>query len=175
MSRRLSSGKEQRLGERLRQESIDTWPAYSEALHDRIVSAIEQTKSEPVMPNRRSTDVRLRGRWMAALAAACLVGVVVFGWQSAQRESDQGGDLLANASSQFSDELPRIAVAETLMPGAPLIDEWTDKSVEDLGGLAISAAIAPHSEGLEHDTRLAAETLLERLPVDMEVFAGPGR
>lgn len=175
MSRRLSSEKEQRLGERLRQESIDTWPVYSEALHNRIVSAIEQTKSEPVMPNRGSADVRLRGRWMAALAAACLVGAVVFGWQSTQRDNDQGGNLLADANSQFSDELPRIAVAETLVPGIPLSAGWMDATVEDLGGLAISAVIAPHSEGLEHDTRLAAETLLERLPIDVEMFAGPGR
>jgi hypothetical protein len=167
MSRRLSSRDKKGLGERLRQEAIDAWPAYSEALHNRILSAIERTKSEAAMPNRWSVEGRLRGRWMPAFAAACLVGVVVLGWQSAQRKNDQEiENALAIARSQFAEDV-------TLISGAPLIGDWADTSAEELSGMVVSAAVAPHSESLAHDTRLAAETLLERLPIDVEMFAGP--
>lgn len=163
MSRRLSSRKEHQLAERLRQEAIDAWPAYSEALHNRIISAIErrQPKSDAAMPNRRSAGVRLRAGWMAAFAAACLLGVIVVGWQSVQRENNRDAEnALANVGSQLADDLP-------------LIHDWADASVEELGNLVVSAAVAPHSDDLKHDTRLAAETMLERLPIDIELFAGP--
>lgn len=175
MSRRSAFRDEQRLGERLRQEAIDTWPTYSKSLHNRIMSAIEQqeTKNETAMPNRRWDVVRL-GRWMA-FAAACVVGILVLGWQSVQRENDPHSDAIALASSQFGDDLPRRVVAETLMPGVPLRDGWVDTNMKELGGLVVSAAVTSHSDNLKHDTRLAAETLLERLPIDMEMFAGPER
>lgn len=175
MSRQVLSQDEHRLRERLRQEAFDTRPAYSEALHNCIMSAIEQQgpSSEAAMPNRRSADVRLH-RWMA-IAAACLVGIVVLGWQSAQRENDRSSAVLARASSHFGDDLPRIVVAETLMPGVPLSEGGLDENMKDLGGLVVATAITSHSENLKHDTRLAAETLLERLPIDMDMFVGPER
>ena len=176
MGRRLSSRKKHGLGERLRQEAIDTWPAYSETLHNRIISAIERRhpKNELATPNRRSADARRRAGWTTAFAAACLAGAIVFGWQSAEREYDQGvEDVFVGAGSQLANDLPPMAATETTMPGSPLIDEWADTSVEELGGLFVSAAVAPQSASLKHDTRLAAETLLERLPIDMEIFAGP--
>ena len=167
MSKRLSSRDKRGLRERLRQEAIDAWPAYSEALHNRILSAVERTKSEAAMPNRRSVDERLSGRWMTAFAAACLTGVIAFGWQSVQRKDDQGiENTLAIARSQFAADV-------TLISGAPLIGEWADTSAEELGSLVVAAAVTPHSASLEHDTRLAAETLLERLPIDVDLVAGP--
>ena len=52
-------------------------------------------------------------------------------------------------------------------------DELAGSTMENLDDLLASAAVVPQSAELAHDARLAAETLLRPLPVDLELLAGP--
>lgn len=171
MSRRLLSKGEQRLVDRLRQEAIETRPAYSESLHKRILAAVRQQPREknPAAPRRQPADTRRSMQWMAA-AAVCLAIVAVLQWQSDQRATDQNAKRgVAIAYAHFDDELPRRAVTAVLLPCTP-VDEWSEKSVNELSNMAVIEAIAPHSAKLQHDARLAAEAVLMPLPIDLDMF-----
>ena len=174
MTRRMLSEGEQALIDQLRQEAIDDRPAYSEVLHKRIVGAVHQQQlacerslatalRQPIAPRR---DVR----WMVTVAAACLAAVVAVRWQSDQPATDPAMEnIMAITNTRFGDDLPRRTVTETLLPCTP-VDEWSEKSVAELGGLAVSEVIGPHSAKLQADTLMVAEALLQPLPIDLDML-----
>ena len=127
------------------------------------------------MPRGALRAVRRRSILATALTAACLLAAVVFGWrladQGPQHDLVDGGAIAASSGSLKLS--PPTAAAEATIQGMPLIDEWASSTVDNLNGLIASAAIVPQSAELGHDTRLAAEMLLERLPIDVELIAGP--
>jgi hypothetical protein len=172
MHKRITSVEKRALREQLRREASESRPAFSETLHDRIISAIGRCRTEEAtMLGGADIPVCRPGyhgekRWparAAAVAAACLLGAAVFGWQLSQRE---------NVRPPVESSPPAVAAAATVANLSP-IDELAGSTMENLDGLIASSSVVPQSAELAHDARLAAEALLRPLPVDMELFAGP--
>ena len=176
MFKRIPSALERALRERLQHEAKESWPEFSETLHRRIISAVERRRAkEPVAPKDASAAAWWRGRLAPALAAACVLCVMAFGWQLTRHVPQQNatdGDAFA-VSGGDPRTLPLTDSADVPIAGLLLVDELAVRAVDDLDGLIISAVIGTQSADLKHDTRLAAQTLLRRLPVDVELLAGP--
>jgi hypothetical protein len=153
MSKENESAEERLLVERLRREAIESRPAFSESLHQRIVRAVEQRRAtvaedvKPVVSRRWSRGLA------TALAAACLLCAVVIGWQ-----------LVVNASRQ--DPAP---IARASLTDLPSIDDLTDPIVRKIDGLTVSVALEPHATHLEHDAQAVADVLLDRLPRNVKL------
>ncbi len=175
MHKRISPAQEQALREQLRREAMEAWPAYSETLHKRIISAVKRRRmQEAVVSSRAPTAVRRQAGLAAVFAAACLLCAVVLGWRLMPRGPQQDimeGNPPIAASDPLKSSSPPAAVEATIA-GLPPIDELAGSTMAKLNGLIVSAVVAPQSANLKHDTRLAAEMLIERLPVDVELIAG---
>ena len=187
MFKRISATQERALAERLRRDAMASWPDFSEPLHQRIVSAVQRRRaSDAAAAKAASSALRRPARLWAVFVAVCLLGAVMLvGRQLALRENAQGtGDILAHADSHHADARPNVISPPIDSPVAPSPPDPTiagllpagvlaDHNVDNLDGLIVSAAVSPQTADLEHDIRLAAETLLERLPVNVELVAGP--
>jgi hypothetical protein len=156
MIRHNTSPDDDELRRRLRREAMETRPAFSETLHRQIVAAMPAADSftPPPVANQADRDVCIVGRsrpalrvavWAAgALTAACLLCAIV--WMHHPAEP-----------------APSPNVAKTHpAPRVPTNDGRA--SEEDL-----SPGSAPPAAAIEHDTRLVAETLLRRLPIDVQL------
>jgi hypothetical protein len=170
---------ERLLAERLRDEAIRSRPAFSEALHGRILRAVEERKAAP--PPARAAR---RPRLLPALAAtACAAAVVLAGWQLAQYLGQP-----RNAGRELVKEEAVVPVSPGVpgpQAGPPAIVERrpTDppaetESLADLAesaaqnlNVAVETALAAHQTAyLDHDGRLAAEVLLAHLPVELDTL-----
>lgn len=153
MSKRVPKSQEQVLAERLRREAIESRPEFSESLHRRIACAVKQ---HHVAAHAAVTTGWRRGL-ATALAAACLLCAVAIGWRLSQSDPQQNpvGDPQAIAQASI------------------LIDQWTDQATSGLDGLVASASFKPHTAQLKHDAQLIADTILEPLPVDVNLVSDP--
>ena len=158
MAKRVPSTKEQTLGERLRREAIESRPGFSEALHRRILCAVRQHHALEVSVGDRATMARRWRRGLTAvLAAACLFGAAAIGWRfigSAQRHGE------ANDPQE---------IAGPSIEDLRVLDRWADQATMGLDDLVATATLKPQTAQLKHDARLAASTLLEPLPVDVQL------
>jgi hypothetical protein len=156
MSKRVPSNEEPLLAERLRREAIESRPAFSESLHQRILRATKQHHA--VMASLVSGPT-VRRRWprmlAAALAAACLLCAVAIGWR-----------LMLDASRRGPVEKMPVDQAKIKLPS---IGDLTDHTLGRLDHLTVSAALEPHTTPLKHDARAVASIFLDRLPVDVKV------
>ena len=107
--------------------------------------------------------MRLRRGWVAAATAACLLGAVVLGWRL---------NLRSPQPDAASNPPPSTAASEAMILDPTLIDELASDTVDHLSGL-IATAVTPQSDELKQGTRLVAETLLDPLPIDVDLIAGP--
>jgi len=153
---------------RLRREAMASRPDFSESLHRRILAAVgdaEHQKSRRPRPLFR--DARRRFGVLAALAAAAALAVVLFSERVAERNplpADASHNAIL-ASSQATDR-----ESANTSPDHLLVDSDTAISLQRL---LASTMFNSHSAALKHDLRLTTESLAERLPVDMELLAGP--
>ncbi|MEN6405032.1 MAG: hypothetical protein ABFC77_01030 [Thermoguttaceae bacterium] len=131
---------------RLQREAAESRPQFSEALHRRILDAVEPRRAAaPARAVRRSIR-----RWVSATAAAaCLLAAIVAGRQTF--ESENSPTPSATAMAEWS--------------------SWVDDAADDLDWQLVSNAVAVPSDQLKHDTRVAVETVLGRLPINVELFA----
>jgi hypothetical protein len=159
MSKQFLSAEERILVERLKREARDDWPEHSELLHRRIVAAVKRRQAE-ISPRRALADARWRGGLATALAAACLLGAVSLGWH-----------MMLDGNVVETQFVP--AGTEATMASLPMPGEIAGLGMDALNRALISAALPPQSVDLAHDTRYAAETMLERLPIGVELLAGP--
>ncbi len=140
------------LGRRLQREAAESRPAFCETFHRRILSTVEQAAASP----RRDSTSRLRRRWLAVSAAACLLCMTAVGWRL--REMREGG---------------APPVAQTTEVSVPADFAWVvelpDLAATELNGMAASARLTPSSASLSGDARQTVEVLLRRLPVDVEL------
>jgi hypothetical protein len=158
MSEPFSHTQDQILKERMQHEAREATPPFCETLHRQILDAISRHQEAdcPPAPRRRDATSRFNRFVVAVSAAACLLALIAFGWQLRQSDRDA------------------VAVASNTNPaGSTPSKPASDRNEVGIESLILSAAIAPHSAALEHDTRLAAATLLERLPIGAELVAGP--
>jgi len=192
MHKSIPPAQEHAIRERLLSEAAEIRPAYSEAFHQRLVSAVERQRQEDAILSRRDpTAQRERLRRWVILAAACVLGAVLLASPFAQRAdkpADNSGDnsigssvaagvpqgerqhLYHNAAKR-SDGSPgnskNAQVAELQKIG-----DLTVRAEDHFDGLLTAATTVPQSAELKHDTRLVAQMLLRRLPVDVDMFAG---
>jgi hypothetical protein len=172
MDKHRSHSENQTLRERLQQEALESRPAFSESLHRQILSAIK--REEVDLTNLPSVASRRKRPWfvmVAAFATACTLMGVMFHWQ--------------NAESYFQPIITTpnpIVAGNNVLDPMPSIDSWSNlfafdnssnESATSFDDLLAFRAITPQSAALQHDLRLAAVVLVERLPVDVEWLAGP--
>ena len=159
MSKDISPTQEAALRGRLQREACDDRPEFSEMLHRRIIAAVQQ--HEAPRPRSIGTSVaRWQGWLVAVFTAACLLCAVAIGWRMTQRQSVPDTDVAA-------------VDVETSLAGLPLPGELAGRGMDSLNGALISAALPQQSTDFAHDTRVAAESMLDRLPLGVEVLASP--
>jgi hypothetical protein len=143
------------LGERLRREATDSRPAFSESLHQRILTAVRRHHAAEAGTADRPVVSRRRGRGLAAaLAAACVLCAAAIGWQ------------LMKQPGTVETVQP---VAKASIADLPSIDDLTGQAVVGLDRLAVSVAFEPQATHLKHDARSVANVFLDRLPVDVKL------
>jgi hypothetical protein len=167
MSKQFQSAQERIFAERLQRDARDDWPQFNEALHRRIVAVVRQRRAERPLSVPLPV-VRRRGWLVAAFAAACLLGAVAVNWRMTQREPGVNVDRQLGGGSVPAAIVPAASIASLPMPS-----ELAGRGMDTFNRVLIAAALPPQSADLKHDTRLAAESLLERLPVGVELLAVP--
>jgi hypothetical protein len=176
------------LAEQLRREAIESWPDFSETLHQRILHAVGERR-DGAAPEKRGQSpfagtaqrvLRTNGdcplfsarrRGLAALlAAACLLCAAAIGWRIYDGRT---AAVPPAAIGQNADELAfQMALqwsAGDLLSG----DDLADQAAAGFDNLLSSAGLSPRSGPLADDARLAADTLLRRLPIDVELAESP--
>ena len=174
MHRQIPPEKKRAFREQLQREATESRPVFSEALHQRIVSAVKQHGDDNrVRPRVVKRAVRWSTLLATALAAACVLGAVMFGWRITQRDMQPGvWDEDANAVLASDAPVDVFSLSASIV-NLSTLDVLTDGTTKNLDELITSTAVAPQSAALKHDIRLAAEVLMERLPVNVELLAGP--
>ncbi len=188
MHKSISSAQEQTIRERLQSEAAEIRPAYSEAFHQRLVSAIERQRREDAVPARPVPNVRReRLRRLVILAAACALGAVLLARPFTQRADTPANNSIdnnvaagaphnehpnshQNTAGQADSNLQNSKNAQ--VADLQKIRDLTVRAEDHFDGLLAAATKVPQSAELKHDTRLVAQMLLRRLPVDVDVFAG---
>jgi hypothetical protein len=180
MFRQVPSAKEQALDERLRREAFASRPTFSEPFHDRIVGAIQRRRAEESEAHANSRRLTAAGyspaAWFSRVAiAACVLCAVAIGWWfngNHRQPNMPANDFVAAAGNQAGPaSAPNDAAAPTTE--LPSIGELADRAADSLDELAAAASLTPQSAQLEHDARLAADMLIERLPVDVYLAEEP--
>ncbi|MBU4271460.1 MAG: hypothetical protein KKE86_11995 [Planctomycetes bacterium] len=152
--------------ERLRREAIESRPEFSESLHQRIIRSVGERYAEGAAVGSRNTAAGRRWRGLTAvLAAACVLAAVAIGWRF-------GANLMRPDGRPLSpDNMPATSsfVLNGKIEDLPPMNVLTDLAVTGLDGLLASTGFALPSTQLAHDARLAADSLLQRIPLDMEL------
>ncbi len=138
---------EDNLGRLLRTEAADRRPEFSEALHSRIMGAVES--SPPVRPSGWLATDRQR-RWLAGtIAGALAVVLMLVAWQS-------GVFAPTGPEEEFAQET-------TLDPAEVLTG--TDGAKV---GLMVDQTLAQSQWAyLDHDAKIAANLLMDQLPFEL--------
>jgi hypothetical protein len=156
MVERIPAEDEQRLADRLKREARATRPAFSEALHARICRAVSD--SGPAARRRPSTSP-WRHRWLLlAAAAALLLSVSLVAWW-----------LAPPSASPTRSPGAKVAFVE---PHEPTVDPEmitgpTGEMAEEFGKLVDSTLETGQWAYLDHDARVAAQFLMDQLPIDV--------
>jgi len=161
---------ERLLAESLRLEAHESRPVFSESLHRRIIRSVEGRRTEATAAVGRSATVGRRRRGTTAvLAAACALAAVMIGWRLREIDMRPGESRspLAERVETNSD------AANWTLESLPPIDALAEQAATELEDLLASAGIMLPSTQLSHDARLAADALLQRLPVDMKLAGDP--
>ena len=171
MNKKIPSAKKQAFREQLQREAMESCPAFSEALHRQILSAVTRHGAEEAVRARVASRAVRWPTLVAALAAACALAVVMVGWPMLERKGPPGTPA---ENVVIANNAP---VDDTLSPSVSIVDiaafdALTDDTANNLDQLIVFTTVAPRS-ALKHDIRLAAEVLIERLPVNVELLAGP--
>ena len=152
--------------ERLRREALESRPEFSEALHQRIIRSVGERYAEGAAAGGRNTAAGRRQRGLTAvLAAACVLAAVAIGWRFGANPMQPDGEPLSMDNRLETSSFVLSGKIEDLPP----MNVLTDRAVTGLDGLLASTGFMLPSTQLAHDARLAADSLLQRLPLDMEL------
>jgi len=187
----ISPREERRLAEYLRHEAEAERPAFSEALHRRIVAALPAPEAAPRPGNTRRPGPRL---WLAAaVAAGVAVAAVLLVSQVLDRDmpgppAPDGTAVLPRGETPPEDTPREKAPDEN--PGRETVpfpgphDEpqgETNGELDPLGAVAggtaanvdrlVDATLARSKWAyLDHDARLAANLMLAQIPLDLDLW-----
>jgi hypothetical protein len=182
MNNHFYADKDRTLREQLCEEALETRPAFSAALHNKIMAAIERPAAEKPRFLAKTEHSRSSGLGIA-LTAACLLAAVALGWpKNASEEVTTPTQEMARVKTdanlwkqdeRFHDLIPAAGsstipavAATTTTAGLSMLDELAGGVI--LGLIDADAAAPSTASALKHDTKLAAETLLLRLPMGIE-------
>lgn len=165
MAEPIPSEQEKQLAERLKAEAQADRPAFSEALHDRIVRSVEEAR---VQPRPRPPTKWLGQPWLSvAIAGTLLIGGLVVAWQIRQRAQSvpvpSPGNLLVEHDSEPEPELPGEGPSEDVNP----LEALAERTPEDVAPIVDSALTDPQWAYLDHDMKLAANLLMDQLPFEL--------
>jgi hypothetical protein len=151
------------LAERLRAEARDSRPAFSQRLHARICDAVRQCGVLHASGRRRGFRRSLGLAGVAAAAASLLAAAVLLGpsrrpVRPVVLAKAPGPAIRSSASPALSTEP---AESES---GFELVTDLTDRATEHLDSLVDAADQWAY---LDHDARLALESLSERLTISL--------
>jgi hypothetical protein len=138
---------------------MESRPEFSESLHQRILTAVEQKKTSE--PKRSSLWHPGKRRWLiaaSAWAAACAMLLGMIHMHNANRASQ--ANIALNEAMAF--DWSSLASSETSGDSSSNFDDL----------IALRDITSP-SRSLQQDLHTAAVALAERLPVDVEWIAGP--
>lgn len=157
---------------RLRQEALASRPEFSEALHQRIIRSFGERSAEVIAVGRKDTATGRRWRGLAVvLTAACVLAAVAIGRQfDGNRVQPDERPIMPNN---------RLATNSFVLSGKiedlPHINVLTDHAMTSLDGLLAASGFTLPSTQLTHDARLAADSLLQRIPLDMDTEVADDR
>ena len=163
MSKQIPSTEEQALAERLRREAMESRPAFSESLHERIACALRQGHAEvvEVATNHGFEMAKRRARLAIALTAAGVLCAMIIGWQLVDRVQRQGP--IEDPQEMAGPSIDDLRV----------IDQWADQAAIGLDGLVATATMKPQAEELKRDAKVVADAFLKPLPVSVELVSDP--
>lgn len=142
------------LAHRLRGEAMADRPAFSKELHERICRAVEEARrNPPAVKPLRSASRRTAIVWLTVAAAACLALVTALSWKGlfvpAMPTAPAPADVAVDANADAP--LAEVMTAVAQLP-------------ESAGDLADT--LGKYRWGyLDHDLRLAVESLATRSPL----------
>jgi len=161
----------------LRSPDAAPWVAAPAGLHDRVMASLDATPARVLAHDHRASWVSMRS-WRT-LAAAASVAIIAGGlgvlagaiaWRSTPADA-----LLAGASPESinvpSETVQQITPREVDRPVVVLARAFDDLRPAGSSRLmaSVAAPMRSEAEGLASETRLAARTVLSRLPfVSME-------
>jgi hypothetical protein len=180
MFNRIFIQQEQALRQRLRQEAVESRPAYSESLHRRIMSAVLQQRQETiVVASVPLRNLPRRSRFVLAMAAACLLCAVAIGrlvteptLQPAVAPQPDAITAMTDPSATSPVDATNAVLSENIQPveNVTQVEELANQAQEQLNDITTaSTAMALRTDDLHHDTQLAAEILLGALPLPTEI------
>lgn len=158
MNRSASSSSRDLLAGRLRDEAMAARPEFSEELHARCREAVEQSESHCPAPALRTGAGRRAWRMAAAACAIAATVLVVLAvrqsWHPQQSDVPGVEATIDVAAEEIPD--PSAAVAEI-----------GSAAVEDLLAVVdVQAESGPWAD-LNHDAKVAIQTLADHVPVDV--------
>jgi len=162
---------EQRLAERLRREAEAERPAFSEALHRRIVGTLPTTTARPRPGGAGRRSPR---RWLvAALVAGAVVGaaLVLSRALDHRAQGPTAPDETAVAPPESAPEnVPRPHPGAAEQAGLGPLGAVAGGSAADIDRLVDATLVKSKWAYLDHDARLAASLMLDQIPLDLSLW-----
>jgi hypothetical protein len=157
------SSEERILADRLCREALESRPAFSESLHERISCALRQAHGEvvEVATNRGVETVKRRRGLAIAVTAAGILCAMLVGWQLVDRVQRRGSieDRQETAGPSIED--------------LRVIDQWAAQAANGLDGFVATATMKPQAEELKRDAQVVADAFLKPLPVNVQLVSDP--
>jgi hypothetical protein len=169
MSRRRANRDEQRLGDRLRREALESRPAFSEELHARMVRAVRQSEVFDAPKRRRPS---FPDAWWSlrpvriAAACACVLAAAIVGWRLTGRGIEPGGPH-SPAPPEWVAPMAVDGGTDEVTGGLLAISELADRVAGQLDKMLDSQVVSEDVAYLDEDARLAVRGLIAQLPVDL--------
>jgi hypothetical protein len=161
------SVKETAMADRLRQEALGARPAFSEDLHARLCGALRSCQTDTVRPRPSAGNRWLRGATVAA--AACLLLAIGVTWMATKTSPDAGSagsGSAGNAGYLARRGVPVVGDAHR-KADVRSMTELVGRMSTKFDGFVDLAVKAPRQYYLERNLRLALQTPVVRVPVDI--------
>jgi len=173
----VSPRDERRLAERLRREAEQQQPAFSEALHRRIVEALPSRETMPRPGGARRPAPRL---WLAAALVASIAVAAVLVVSRVLDHPAPGPPTPDETAAVPKQHTPRERMPREKAP-SPEPDAGEQGELDPLGAVAggtpanvdrlVDATLARSKWAyLDHDARLAANLMLDQIPLDLGLW-----
>lgn len=173
MNNRISLEQERALRRQLRREASELQPEFSKSLHRKILASLDQRRAIETIEKSSLSPKRHRPGVMAAmLVSACAMAMILLGWPLSQPSVSPPRNLdIQSFSTADNGMMDPISVMTLNADLADFTDPIADTSQPLLDTLS-TTSITASSAALKHDLKLAAVSMIERLPIDIDSLTG---